>query len=132
MNKVVLLGNLCDNPDVRTTTSGKQVARYRLAVSRRFNREETDFISCVAFEKQAEFAEKYMHKGKKFAVIGRIQTGSYTNKEGKKVYTTDIIVEETYFIEKKDSTTEPSKPVTELPSGFVDIPDGIDEDLPFA
>lgn len=130
MNKVILVGNLCDNPDVRVTSGGKKVARFRLAVSRRFNREETDFLNCVAFGQQADFTEKYMSKGKKFGIIGRIQTGSYENNKGERVYTTDIVVEETYFMEKKDSTTETSKPLPK--EEFMSIPDGIDEDLPFA
>ena len=115
------------------------VAKYSLAVDRRFKREgeaTADFINCVAFGKQGEFAEKYLKKGTKIAVVGRIQTGSYTNNEGRKVYTTDIVVEEHEFCESKASVSE-SVPSGECPQngqtgdGFMSIPDGIDEELPF-
>ena len=123
------------------------VARYTLAVDRRFKRDgeqPADFISCVAFGKGAEFAEKYLRQGIKIAVTGRIQTGSYTNKEGQKVYTTDVIVEEQEFTESKAASTAgetgnnaPAPPSAKpTPSeasgdGFMNIPDGIDEELPF-
>ena len=139
MNKVILIGRLTDNPDIRHTQAGMCIARFTLAVDRRFNRQEqtADFISCIAFSNQGEFAEKYMAKGHKFAVVGRIQTGSYTNKEGRKIYTTDVVVEETYFVEKKgeneqitsdDNTTAGN----DVGDGFMSIPDNIDADLPFA
>lgn len=111
------------------------IARYTLAVDRRFKRDgdaSADFIPCVAFGKGGEFAEKYFRKGTKIAVVGRIQTGSYTNKEGQKVYTTDVIVEEQEFAESKNSTQTNSKPREEEGlDGFMDLPDGIDEELPF-
>ncbi len=135
MNKVILMGRLTRDPEVRYTAGedAKAIARYTLAVDRRFKREgesTADFINCIAFGRAAEFAEKYFRQGIKILVTGRIQTGSYTNKEGRKVYTTDIVVEEQEFAEKK---TEESKPAAETdPDGFMNIPDGIDEDLPFS
>ena len=108
MNKVILIGRLARDPDVRYTQGGMAVTRYTLAVDRRFkkndengNEQTADFISCVAFGKSAEFAEKYLRKGIKTAVTGRIQTGSYTNRDGQKVYTTDVVVEEQEFVESK-------------------------------
>lgn len=107
MNKVILMGRLTRDPDVRVSTGERPmtVARYTLAVDRRAKRDSNeqtaDFISCVAFDKNAEFAEKYLHQGTKVLVTGRIQTGSYTNKDGQKVYTTDIVVEEQEFCESK-------------------------------
>lgn len=137
MNKVILMGRLTRDPEVRYTTGEetKAIARYTLAVDRRFKREgeaTADFINCVAFGRQAEFAEKYFRQGIKILVTGRIQTGSYTNKEGRKVYTTDIVVEEQEFAEtKKTEETKPAAGATD-PDGFMNIPDGIDEDLPFS
>ena len=132
MNKVILIGRLTDEPDIRTTQEGLQIARYTLAVDRRFKKQNdaqtADFINCVAFGKQGEFAEKYMSKGHKFCVCGRIQTGSYVNRENRKVYTTDVIVEETYFIEKKAENDKPDKAVSD---GFIKVPDNVAEDLPF-
>lgn len=111
MNKVILMGRLTRDPEVRYSQGEKKtaVARYTLAVDRRVNRgrsgeEQTaDFISCIVFGKLAEFAEKYLRKGTKIALSGRIQTGSYTNREGQKVYTTDVVVEEQEFAESKNS-----------------------------
>lgn len=135
MNKVILLGRLTRDPEVRYSQNGDQqmaIARYTLAVDRRGLKKEgqqtADFISCVAFGKNGEFAEKYLKQGTKIAVSGRIQTGSYTNKDGQKVYTTDVVVEEQEFAESKGSgqTTAPS------PSdGFMDIPADIEDSLPF-
>ena len=105
MNKVILMGRLTRDPDVRYSAgeSGTSVARYTLAVDRRFNKRDgeatADFISCVAFGRSAEFAEKYFHQGLKVVVTGRIQTGSYTNRDGNKVYTTDVVVEDQEFAE---------------------------------
>ena len=128
MNKVILIGRICRDAEVRY--SGElAVGRYTLAVDRKFKKEgeaDADFINCVAFGKQGEFAEKYLKKGMKIAVTGRIQTGSYTNKEGQKVYTTDIVVEEHEFCESKG--TQENKPEAD---GFMSIPDGIDDELPF-
>lgn len=133
MNKVILIGRLVADPEIREN-GDKKIARYRLAVDRRFNRgdQTADFISTVSFGKGAEFAEKYMRKGGKFAIEGRIQTGSYTKADGTKVYTTDVIAENQEFVESKN-TQEP--PVGEAPKlsdeEFMSIPDGIDEQLPF-
>ena len=112
------------------------VSRYTLAVDRKFKRDgepSADFINCVAFGKQGEFAEKYLRKGMKIVVCGKIQTGSYTNKDGQKVYTTDIVVEEHEFFESKsEQKQEEPKPMpNEVGDGFFSIPDSIDEELPF-
>ena len=147
MNKVILMGRLTRDPEVRysPTQSGEQmaIARYTLAVDRRYKRdgEQTaDFIGCVAFGKSAEFTEKYLRQGTKIAISGRIQTGSYTNKDGNKVYTTDVVVEEQEFAESKAASGQsaPSgapNPANAAgpasPNGFMNIPDGIDEELPF-
>lgn len=135
MNKVILMGRLTADPDIRYSQGENTtcVARYRLAVDRRFKKEgaqEADFISCVAFGKQGEFAEKYLHKGMKIAVTGWIQTGSYTNKDGQKVYTTDIVVEEHDFCESKGQQEAPNRTSTDS-DGFMNIPDGFEEELPF-
>jgi single-strand DNA-binding protein len=130
---------LCNDPEVRYSQgeNASAVARYRLAVDRRFKRDgeaEADFISCVAFAKNGEFAEKYLQKGTKIAITGRIQTGSYTNRDGQKVYTTDIVVEEQEFAESKasgNSGTSPAPYGQANSDGFMNIPDGIDEELPF-
>lgn len=153
MNKVILMGRLTRDPEVRYTQgdNAMAIARYTLAVDRRFNRnngddQTADFIGCVAFGRAGEFAEKYFRKGTKIAITGRIQTGSYTNKDGVKVYTTDVVVEEQEFAESKNasdnsgfsggfsggnsfggSRPEPSG----AGDGFMNIPDGIDEELPF-
>ena len=131
MNKVILMGRLTREPEVR---SGEiTVARYTLAVHRRGKKQEgkpsADFISCVAFNKSAEFAQYYLHQGMKIAVVGHIQTGSYTNKEGVKVYTTDVVVDEHEFCEKKEGGA--SKPETPVGDGFFKIPEGTDEEMPF-
>ena len=147
MNKVILMGRLTRDPEVRYSQgeNATAVARYTLAVDRRFNRnndEQTaDFISCVAFGRSGEFAEKYLHKGTKIAVTGRIQTGSYTNKDGVKVYTTEVIVEDQEFAESKNSSgggnsdggfAPANRPAPAAAGdGFMNIPDGIDEELPF-
>lgn len=139
MNKVLLMGRLTRDPEVRYTQgdSSTAVARYSLAVDRRFKREgeqTADFINCVTFGKGAEFAEKYLRQGTKILIVGRIQTGSYTNRDGVKVYTTDVVVEEQEFAESKAShdngnASEPQN--TSSGDGFTNIPDGIDEELPF-
>ena len=141
MNKVILMGRLVREPEVRYTIGDSQtaIAKYTLAVDRRFNKEEqsADFISCVAFGKNVEFAEKYLHKGTKIAIVGRIQTGSYTNKDGQKVYTTDIVVEEQEFAESKNASggnnggENVGQQSNSAGDGFMNIPDGIDEELPF-
>lgn len=157
MNKVILMGRLTRDPDIRYSAgeSSTAVARYTLAVDRRFKRDgeaTADFINCVAFGRSAEFAEKYLRQGIKIAITGRIQTGSYTNREGVKVYTTDVVVEEQEFAESKNANAENSAsygagnyggnygsaPASSAPAsapvsadGFMNIPDGIDEELPF-
>ncbi|MCR4694963.1 MAG: single-stranded DNA-binding protein [Pseudobutyrivibrio sp.] len=144
MNKVILMGRLTRDPEVRYGgANNSAVARFSLAVDRRFKREgdeqTADFISCVAFGKTAEFLEKYARKGTKFVVEGRIQTGSYTNKDGNKVYTTDVVCENVEFAESKNSQGGEGgfngggnfTPSTDAGDGFMNIPDGIDEVLPF-
>lgn len=145
MNKVVLMGRLTRDPEVRYSQgeNSTAIARYTLAVDRRFNRnndEQTaDFINCVAFGKAGEFAEKYFHKGIKVAVVGRIQTGSYTNKDGVKVYTTDVVVEEQEFAESKNAQGSGQNggggygapAPAGADDGFMNLPDGIDEQIPF-
>lgn len=131
MNKVHLIGRLTRDVEARYMQDQTCVARYTLAVDRRFKKdgEQTaDFIHCVVFGKNGEFAEKYLKKGTKIAVAGRIQTGSYTNKDGVKVYTTDVIVEEQEFCESKNTSIAPEPKATD---GFMSIPDGVDEELPF-
>ena len=142
MNKVILMGRLTRDPEVRYTQGDNAMAigRYTLAVDRRFKRDgeaAADFISCVAFGRQAEFAEKYLRQGIRIVVTGRIQTGSYTNRDGNKVYTTDVVVEEQEFAESKNAQNHAAgqaaagKPQVD-PDGFMNIPDGIDEELPFS
>ena len=141
MNKTILMGRLTRDPEVRYSQgdNASAVARFSLAVDRRFKKdgEQTaDFINCVAFGKTAEFIEKYGHKGTKFVVEGRIQTGSYTNKDGQKVYTTDVVVEQVEFAESKNSSgegvaTETSNSSASTDTSFMNIPDGISEELPF-
>ena len=151
MNKVILMGRLTRDPEVRYSQgdSSMAVARYTLAVDRRFRRsndgdQTADFIGCVAFGRSAEFAEKYFRQGLKVIVTGRIQTGSYTNRDGQKVYTTDVVVEDQEFAESKaasdanagryQSAPAPAPapaPISDAGDGFMNIPDGIDEELPF-
>ena len=147
MNKVILMGRLTRDPEVRYSQgeNATAIARYTLAVDRRFNRNgdenSADFIGCVAFGRSGEFAEKYFRKGTKVLVTGRIQTGSYTNTDGVKVYTTDVVVEDQEFAESKNSGAGSNGGFTgggnrsQEPSGagdgFMNIPDGIDEELPF-
>ena len=142
MNKVVLMGRLTADPEVRYSQGEKAtaIARFSVAVNRRFKRDgepDADFINCVAFGKTGEFMEKYFRKGNRIALSGRIQTGSYINKDGNKVYTTDIMVEEVEFCESKNSTNVGNQPADRpTPSaassdGFMSIPDGIEEEIPF-
>lgn len=141
MNKVILMGRLTRDPDVRYSQGEKAtcVARYTLAVDRRFHRDgdqDADFIDCVTFGKSGEFAEKYLKKGTKIVICGRIRTGSYTDKDGNKRYTTDVVVEEHNFAESKNSASN-SQPAPQngqpaaANDGFMSIPDGIEEELPF-
>lgn len=151
MNKVILMGRLTRDPEVRYSQGENPTAisRISLAVNRRFKREgeeqTADFFNCVAFGKTAEFQEKYFKKGTKVVIIGRLQSGSYTNKDGQKVYTTDVVVEEQEFAESKGSGSNDTgnagnntaSTPQQTPSnsagngGFMNIPDGIDEELPF-
>ena len=137
------MGRLTRDPDVRYSNGANgstAVARYSLAVDRKYKQEgqqNADFINCIAFGKLGEFAEKYLRQGTKIAIAGRIQTGSYTNKDGQKVYTTDIVVEEQEFAESKNSSAGNSgsgnagQQSNSASDGFMHIPDGIDEELPF-
>ena len=148
MNRVILMGRLTRDPNISYSQGGDNmaIARFTLAVDRRGRRQDgadqqtADFIGCVCFGRQAEFAEKYLRQGTKIAVTGRIQTGSYTNKDGQKVYTTDVVLDDIEFAESKntqggDSNYSYSAPARPEPSaagdGFMNIPDGIDEELPF-
>ena len=147
MNKVILMGRLTRDPEVRYSQgeNALAIARYTLAVDRRAARREgeptADFINCVAFGRSAEFAERYLRQGTKIVVSGRIQTGSYTNRDGQKVYTTEVVVEESEFAESKANSAAPSNnnyqaspapsPRADIGDGFMNIPDGIDEELPF-
>ena len=149
MNKVILMGRLTRDPEVRYSSGERSmaIARYTLAVDRRGRRSEgseqtADFIPCVAFDKSGEFAEKYFRQGMRVLISGRIQTGSYSNKEGQKVYTTEVIVEDQEFADSKNSSgsstgsgyNESFRPSPENASseGFMNIPDGVDDEgLPF-
>ena len=144
MNKVILMGRLTRDAEVRYSSgeSSTAVARFSLAVDRRFRRDgddqSADFINCVAFGRTGEFMERFGRKGTKFLVEGRIQTGSYTNRDGQKVYTTDVVVEQVEFAESKASGDNSGYVPADRPSpsgaagdGFMNIPDGIDEELPF-
>lgn len=134
MNKVILMGRLLGDPEIRYTQNKLAVARYTLAVNRKGHTENTaDFIRCVAFDHAAEFAEKYFKQGTKIIITGRIQTGSYTNKDGQKVYITEVVTEEQEFAESKSaSKPKQQKTPSANPNGFMNIPVGVeDEDLPF-
>lgn len=145
MNKVILMGRITRDAEIRYTQGEKStaIARFSLAVDRRFKKDNdeqnTDFISCIAFGKIAEFLEKFGRKGTKFVVDGRIQTGSYNNKDGQKVYTTDVVVENIEFAESKNSSGSggstnqpaPAPSSSSAGDGFMNIPDGFDEELPF-
>lgn len=139
MNAVSLIGRISRDPEVRYTNSenAMAIAKFTLAVDRRFNKEQqsADFISCVAFGKTAEHIEKYWHKGMKMGATGRIQTGSYTNRDGQKVYTTDVVVEQVEFCESKGQQSAPAKSNGQQSNdpldGFMNIPDDFTEELPF-
>ena len=151
MNKVILMGRLTRKPEISWNEEDLCIARFTLAVDRRFKREgqqDADFIGCVAFGRTAEFVEKYFRQGMRMVISGRIQTGSYTNRDGQKVYTTDVVAEEVEFAESKATSDalrnnsgmgggyQPQAPSAPSPSGaagdgFMNIPDGIDEELPF-
>lgn len=149
MNKVILMGRLTRDPEIRYSQGERSmaIARFTLAVDRRrrsndngSSEQTADFITCVAFDRQAEFAEKYLHQGTKMLVTGRIQTGSYTNKEGQRVYTTEVMVDEMEFAESRAASEnnggyQPAgrpAPSAAAGDGFMNIPDGVeDEGLPF-
>lgn len=140
MNKVILMGRLTRDPEIRYTQAAEPmaIAHYNLAVDRRYTRNQSndqsaDFIQCVAFGKSAEFTEKYLKKGTKIVLEGRIQTGSYTNKDGVKVYTTEVVVETQEFAESKGTSerSERPEPGNASNDGFMNIPSGIENDLPF-
>lgn len=149
MNKAILMGRLTRDPEVRYSQGDNSmaVARFTLAVDRGYRKageqSTADFINCVAFGKQGEFVEKYFKQGMKMVLAGRIQTGSYTNKEGQKVYTTDVVAEDIEFAESKGSGGDSGyqsngnqrefrpEPSSAIGDGFMNIPDGIDEELPF-
>lgn len=138
MNKVILMGRLTRDPEVRYASGDNlAIARYTLAVDRRFHRDgeaTADFINCVTFGRAAEFAEKYLRQGTKIVVSGRIQTGSYTNRDGHKVYTTEIVVDEQEFAEGKNAgfgSSHPQPAPETDPDGFMNIPEGIEEEMPF-
>lgn len=137
MNKAILMGRLTRDPEIRYTQGAEPlaIARWTLAVDRRIkssspNEKNADFIPCLAFGKQAEFAEKYFRQGMKIVIAGRIQTGSYTNRDGIKVYTTEVVIEEMDFAESKKKS-EDQQDNSAPDAGFTDIPEGLEEQLPF-
>lgn len=140
MNKVILMGRLTRDPEVRVTPSNIKVAGFTIAVDRKYKKQgeaETDFFNCTAFGKQADFVEKYLKQGTKMIVTGRVQNESYTNKEGQKVYSTKIMVDEMEFAESKSSAqvTQPTQQPVQQPmqnQGFMNIPTGMVDELPFA
>lgn len=134
MNKAQLVGRLTKDVEVRYSQGDSQmaIARFTVAVDRRGKNNEADFISCVAFGKTAEFIEKYFSKGNRIGICGHIQTGSYTDKDGKKVYTTEVVADEAEFVESKSSAEQGKEQPKVDENGFMNIPDNIDEDLPFA
>ena len=143
MNKAILMGRLTRDPEVRYTSGENSlaIARYTLAVDRKIRKDgdaTADFIPCVVFGRSAEFVEKYFRKGLKIAIVGHVQTGSYTNRDGQNVYTTEVVVEEQEFSESKNSGSGSSQQNAPQPSpdvgqdGFMNIPDGIEEELPFS
>ena len=137
MNKVMLIGRLTSEPEIKATSTGKTVASFTLAVNRRRKEDPADFIQCKAFDKTAEVVQKYCQKGKQVCVLGRIQTGSYENKEGRKVYTTDIIVDELELLgSKSDAPVQESPKAAPAPKadddGFLQVElDSLDGELPF-
>lgn len=140
MNKIIMMGRLTRDPEIRYANNANgsyAIARYTLAVDRKFNREEqgADFFNCVAFGRMGEFAEKYFKKGTKLVIAGRVQTGSYTNRDNVKIPTFDIVIEEQDFAESKNSSGDNGNAFRPAPAtssdGFMNIPDGIDEELPF-
>ena len=139
MNSVQLVGRFTRDPEIRYADSGTSIARFTLAVDRAYKREDgdnADFIGCIAFGKTAEFVERYFGKGQRIGLIGRIQTGSYVNKDGNKVYTTDVVADRVEFVESKGSAgggtgQRDGCSTARGDDGFMNIPDGIDEEIPF-
>lgn len=135
MNNVSLVGRLTRDPELRTSRNGGvSVTKFSVAVDRRFKRDgeqSADFINIVSFGKTAEFVANYFIKGQRIGLTGRIQTGNYTNKDGFKVYTTDVVAEQVEFVESKKDRYEPGPPPTDDNDGFIDIPDELDGELPF-
>ena len=133
MNKVILMGRLTANPEIREAQDTK-VARYTLAVDRRFKKDgekNADFLRCVAFGNDAVFAEKYLGQGKKIVVTGRLKTGSYKNRDGATVYTTDVVIESQEFAESKGFEEKKKETVEESEDEFISVPEGLEEELPF-
>ena len=143
MNKVILMGRLTRDPEVRVSNGERQttIGRFSIAVDRRFKREgqpDADFFNCTTFGKQAEFVERYLHKGTKVVVVGSIQNDNYTNKDGQQVYSVQVMVDEVEFAESKNasesnsgSSYQPSQPSGGNANEFINVPDGVVEDLPF-
>lgn len=137
MNKIILLARLTADPEVRYAQNGENstaIARFSVAANRKYKREgepEADFFNCVAFGKQGEFVEKYLKQGTKILLSGRVQNNNYTNKDGQKVYSIQIIVEEIEFAESKASSTPGTQQPNQQDNGFVSIPKGLEEELPF-
>ena len=136
MNKVILMGRLTRDPEIRypQDPEAAAVGRFAIAVDRRFKKDEADFFNCVCFGRQAEFVEKYLKKGIKMLITGRVENNNYTDRDGRKVYATQIMVEEMEFAERKAAGQENHKTTgtQEVGDGFTTIPDGIEEELPFA
>lgn len=134
MNKWIGIARLTRDPEIRYSQgeNNMAIARYTLACDRKFKKGEADFIPCVAFGKAAEFAEKYLRQGTKVAVVGRIQTGSYTNKDGNKVYTTEVVIEEQEFAESKGANNNSNEKPQSAPDDFMSIPDDVSDMLPFS
>lgn len=131
MNKVILMGRLTKDPEIAASSTGTTFARYSIAVDRKFKREgepDADFFNCTSIGKQGEFVEKYLKKGTKILVTGRLQNNNYTNKEGHKVYDVRVITEEVEFAESKGSQQQTQNDVT----NFLNVPDGLVEELPFS
>lgn len=132
MNKVILIGRLTRDPEIRTAQDGLTIARYSLAIDRQTKEKQADFFRCVTFGKNAEFVERYLKKGTKVAVTGRLQSGSYTDRDGRKVYTVEVVTENHEFVESKAEAERNEQQIETSADGFMNIPDGIDEELPFS
>lgn len=132
MNKVILIGRLTRDPEIRTAQDGLTIARYSLAIDRQTKEKQADFFRCVTFGKNTEFVERYLKKGTKVAVTGRLQSGSYTDRDGRKVYTVEVVTENHEFVESKAAAERNEQQIETSADGFMNIPDGIDEELPFS